>query len=228
MIEVADGVWAVTAGAFPSNSYIARADVPGGAVLIDAGLDPVPIDAALQRLALKPAHLFCTHGHFDHLGSARWFQDRYAIPVHLHSADVKTAKTNNFLLMAMKLPARIELPDLTLVEDGAEYALGEQTLGYRHAPGHTPGSCVIALGSNLFTGDTLYARGVGLSKLPGEHPERLRSSIRAVWESLDDYIVHPGHGPSAAGAAVKTGNRALRAFLGLEPLNEANQASHVV
>lgn len=226
MKEVADGVWVITAGVFPANSYIVRADVPGGAVLVDAGLDPQPIDEALARLALKPAHLFCTHGHFDHIGSANHFQERYGIPVHLHAADLKIAKANNFILMAMKLDVRITLPAFTLVEDGAAFELGGARASLRHTPGHTPGSCVVTVGADLFTGDTLFARGIGLSKLPGEQPERLRESVQHMWEMLNDYLVHPGHGPSAPGEAVKSGNHALRAFLGLEPSNATNQASH--
>ncbi|MBC9030950.1 MBL fold metallo-hydrolase [Sphingomonas sp. JC676] len=226
MREVADGVWSVTAGDFPANSYIGRADVPGGAILIDAGLDPLPIDAALQLLDLRPAHVFCTHGHFDHLGSANYFQDRYGARVHLHAADLRTARTNNFLLMAMKMAARIVLPELTLVDDGAEFAFGGTHLRYRSTPGHTPGSCVIEWGSNLFTGDTLYVRGVGLSKLPGERADQLRASIQALWSDLDNLIIHPGHGPSAPGAVVKCDNAPLRAFLaqGSEP---ASFSTHV-
>lgn len=226
MREVADGVWSVTAGDFPANSYICRADTSGEAILIDVGLDPLPIDAALQSLDLRPAHVFCTHGHFDHLGSANHFQERYDARVHLHAADLKTARTNNFLLMAMKMTARVVLPELTLVDDGAEFAFGDKRLRYRSTPGHTPGSCVIEWGSNLFTGDTLYARGVGLSKLPGEQPDRLRASIRALWSDLDNFTIHPGHGRSAPGAIVKRDNAPLRAFLfqGSEP---ASLPAHV-
>ncbi|RZM21630.1 MAG: MBL fold metallo-hydrolase, partial [Pedobacter sp.] len=92
----------------------------------------------------------------------------------MHAADLKTARTNNFLLMALKMQARIVLPSLTLVDDDTEFYLGAARLRYRHTPGHTPGSCVIELGDNLFTGDTLFAHGVGLSKLPGERPDELR------------------------------------------------------
>ena len=225
MREVADGVWSVTAGAFPANSYICRAEVPGGAILIDAGLDPLPIEAALRSLELRPAQVFCTHGHFDHLGSAAFFQEHYGTPVHLHRADLKTAKTNNFLLLAMKLDARITLPELTVFDDDAEFALGDTILRYRATPGHTPGSCVVELGTNLFTGDTLYVRGVGLSKLPGEHPDRLRASILGLWDGLDHFTVHPGHGPSAPGTVVKRDNAPLRAFLG-ELAQPAGQSGH--
>ena len=59
------------------------------------------------------------------------------------------------------------------------------------APGHTPGSCLIALGSALFTGDTIYTRGVGLSHLPGEQPETLRQSILAAWPLLTPSVSIP-------------------------------------
>jgi glyoxylase-like metal-dependent hydrolase (beta-lactamase superfamily II) len=219
--EVSEGIWVVSAGDFVSNSYICAADVPGGAILVDVGLDGEAIDDALTGLGLRPAQIFCTHGHFDHLGRAAMFQDKYGASVHLHRADEKTARFNNFLLMAMKMPARIVLPALELVEDGHRAELGGQSLVYRHSPGHTPGSCVIELGDNLFTGDTLYARGVGLSSLPGEKPGQLRKSISALWEELGRFTIHPGHGPSAAGASVKHDNAPLLAFLGLAPIQEA-------
>ncbi|MDP1028807.1 MBL fold metallo-hydrolase [Sphingomonas sp. KR1UV-12] len=213
MRQVADNVWCVTAGGFPANSYICRTDVPGDAFLVDVGLDPEPIAAALQILNCRPAHLFCTHGHFDHIGSARYFQERYGAEVHLHTADVKIARTNNFILMVMKREDRISLPPLSLVEDGASFRFGDRTLIYRSTPGHTPGSCSLVWGDQLFTGDTLFTQGVGLSKLPGENPAQLRSTIRSLWGFLDNVIVHPGHGPSAPGMIVKRDNAALRAFL---------------
>jgi hydroxyacylglutathione hydrolase len=214
--SVADGIWVVTAGEYPSNSYICATGVPDKAVLIDAGLDAAAIDTALAALGMTPSHVFCTHGHFDHIGSAAHFQDRYGAPVILHTQDSAVARKNNFLLLAMKLTARVKQPRFELVEDGATFDIGGAALRYRHSPGHTPGSCMIELGDNLFTGDTLYARGVGLSKLPGEQPARLRDSILAVWPELDRFTIHPGHGASAAGAAVKTGNHKLRAFLELQ------------
>lgn len=211
--EVGEGVWAVTAGSFPANSYIVAADVPGGAVLVDTGLAAEPIDAALQNLGLAPAYVFCTHGHFDHVGSASFFQKKYGAPVYLHRADRKTVSMCNFLLSAMKLPDRIASPEFTFIEHGFSITLGNKLLRYRSTPGHTPGSCAIGFGNALFTGDTLYARGVGLSKLPGERPDELRRSILELWNDLEDVIVHPGHGRSAPGAEIMRSNLELLAFL---------------
>jgi glyoxylase-like metal-dependent hydrolase (beta-lactamase superfamily II) len=65
-------------------------------ILIDGGLDPAAIDAVVQELALTPAAVFCTHGHFDHAGSAAHFQKVYGCPVYLHGADRKLLKASNF------------------------------------------------------------------------------------------------------------------------------------
>lgn len=214
-------MWIVTAGEYPSNSYICAADVPGGAVLIDAGLDAGAIDGALATLGLRPATVFCTHGHFDHIGSAAHFQQLYGANVVMHRDDVATTRKNNFLLLAMKLTARVTLPTFDLVDDGAAFDLGGRMLRYRHSPGHTPGSCVIEWGDHLFTGDTLYARGLGLSQLPGEQPGRLRDSVRGLWPTLERYTVHPGHGSSATGAAIMAGNHKLKAFLDADDYQKA-------
>ncbi len=209
-------IWRITSGEFPSNAYICAADVPGGAILIDGGLDPLAIDNAFTELRLQPFQIFCTHGHFDHAGAAEFFQKKYRAQVFLHGADKKLLKASNFLLMAFKISARIKYPDITAVTDGFEITVGEQNLIYHAAPGHTAGSCVIEFGNALFTGDTIYCRGVGLSHLPGEQPEILKSSILSLWPLLTrDRTVYPGHGGCASGASVRENNFALLEFLGI-------------
>jgi glyoxylase-like metal-dependent hydrolase (beta-lactamase superfamily II) len=223
---IGEGVWVVTAGSFPSNSYIVAADVPGGGVLVDTGLDPAPIDAALEELAIQPAHILCTHGHFDHIGSAAYFQRKYGAPVYLHEADRKTASMCNFLLQAMGMAERVVAPDLTFISHGFALDVGSFQARFRHTPGHTPGSCMVEIANHLFSGDTLYARGLGLSKLPGEQPAKLRESIAGLWDELDRFVVHPGHGPTATGADIKTRNDALLSFLSTALQSDERHRKH--
>lgn len=212
--RVGDGVWKVTGGGFPSNAYICATETPGEAFIVDPGLDPLRIDRAAQGLSLTPRQVFCTHGHFDHIGGASHFQQAYGAPVFLHPADLKTMKTSNFLLMVLKLDQRIVLPEVTPVDPDAT-SQGGQPLRYLPVPGHTPGSCFIRFGRQMFTGDSLYAKGVGLSDLPGENHGLLRKSLLALWDQIPgDTLIHPGHGPSARFEEIATGNRALLAFLG--------------
>jgi hydroxyacylglutathione hydrolase len=209
-------VWRVISGEFPSNAYICGT---GGelCILIDGGLDPVAIELAVQELRLTPVAVFCTHGHFDHAGSAAHFQKKFGCPVYLHGADMQLLSASNFLLMAFKLVSRIEQPSIiTTVYGGQSIDVCGHELIFHSAPGHTAGSCIIELGSALFTGDTIYSNGVGLSHLPGEKPEILKQSILAVWHMLTSYrIVYPGHGDCATGTDVRVKNHALLKFLGL-------------
>lgn len=209
-------VWRVTSGEFSSNAYFCEAQVEGGGILIDAGLDGETIDAELSEHGLRPHAVYCTHGHFDHTGSASHFQKKYGCAVFVPKADAKLMKASNFLLMVMKIQRKVVLPEATLVEPGYEADIAGTPLRYLPAPGHTPGSCIIEFGSAWFTGDTLYARGVGLSHLPGEDHAVLKQTILGYWQDLTpERTIYPGHGNTADGLSVRTGNAALLNFLGL-------------
>jgi hydroxyacylglutathione hydrolase len=207
----------VRGGVFESNTYLCPTSTPGQCVVVDPGLDSAPIDAALAGTALTPVAVLCTHGHFDHVGVASHYQKQFGIPVYLHRADVRTAGSGNFLMMAFKIPARIELPEFVLVESGQQLVVGGAVVDWRHTPGHTPGSCVLSISGNAFTGDTLYRDGIGLVSLPGEDKASLRRSLQELWANLpDETVVHPGHGGGGPFGEIKRSNEPLRRFLGME------------
>jgi hydroxyacylglutathione hydrolase len=209
-------VWCVTSGEFPSNSYFCEVQADGGGILIDTSLDGEVIDAELTEYSLYPYAVYCTHGHFDHIGSASFFQKKYGCNVFVPKADQKLMKSSNFMLMAMRIQSRVVLPDAIMVEPGYAADIAGTFLRYLPAPGHTPGSCIIEFGSAWFTGDTLYARGVGLSDLPGEDHRALKQTILCYWNGLTpERTVYPGHGNVADGLSVRTGNAALLSFLGM-------------
>ncbi|MEQ1804889.1 MAG: MBL fold metallo-hydrolase [Burkholderiaceae bacterium] len=213
--QITGPVWTVTNGIFPSNCYLCATEIPGECFIVDPGLDATPIEAALAQYGLRPCAVLCTHGHFDHTGSAAHFQNVHNCPVYLHRRDVKTLRSSNFLLMAFKIPTRVSAPEITEVADDLpEVRLGSRVVRFHSVPGHTPGSCVLEFGRTLFTGDTVYSRGVGLSKLPGENAEMLRRSIQSIWNRFpDDTLVRPGHGEAAELGWIKSNNAALLRFL---------------
>lgn len=209
-------IWRITSGMFPSNAYFCEANVPGGCILIDAGLDGPAIDLEISELGFHPHQVFCTHGHFDHAGSAAYFQKKYDCQVFMHQADARTLKASNFLLMAFKIPQKIEIPEITYIDNKFDIDICGETLTYLPAPGHTPGSCVLQFGNAWFTGDTIYSQGVGLSSLPGEDAKSLKQSILRLWERLsEDLTIYPGHGNEASSTSIRIENRALLKFLEL-------------
>lgn len=214
--QVGDGIWVVRAGAITANSYILAAGA-GRAVLVDVGMDPDAIEEALLRLGREPIGIYCTHGHFDHVGGARHFVERYGIGAHLPTGDLRVARNNNALLMLMGRRERITLPDFTPVEDGFNVDVDGTPLVYRHTPGHTPGSSMLLWGDALFTGDTLYSRGMGLAQRPNEDLDGIRRSIRMMWPIILERTIHPGHGPSEKGSIVAVQNTSLQKFLATIP-----------
>jgi glyoxylase-like metal-dependent hydrolase (beta-lactamase superfamily II) len=208
-------IWRVTSGHFPSNAYFCEANVPGGCILIDAGLDGPAIDTAMAEHGLRPHQVFCTHGHFDHAGSAAYFQEKYGCQIFMNKADARTLKASNFLLMAFKIPQKIKIPEITYLENQSIIDIDGDDLTFISVPGHTPGSCILQFGSAWFTGDTIYSQGVGLSSLPGEDATRLKQSILEIWDRLlEDRNIFPGHGNPASSISIRNNNQALLRFLG--------------
>jgi hydroxyacylglutathione hydrolase len=208
-------IWRTTSGIFSSNAYFCELGKGQEGILIDPGLDAEAIDAALMANNQIPVAIVCTHGHFDHAGSAGFFQKKYGIKVYIPENDEKLFKASNFLLMAFKIPAKVLFPqEVTYIKSGSDIEVGDVRLYFRSTPGHTPGSCIIQLGSAWFTGDTIYSQGVGLSKLPGENHDQLRASLLDLWEDLTkDVVIYPGHGNAANGDIVKNENKALIQFM---------------
>ena len=183
-------------------------------ILVDPGTDPDGIDEALAGLGLEPRHVFCTHGHFDHAGSAAFFQKRYGASCHLHEADRVTLGQAKFVMMAFKIPFAMEVPQVEWM-NGSPIAVGGTKVTVLHAPGHTPGSCLIQYGNGLFTGDTLFSHGVGLSRLPGEDRAGLRATLLGLWDQIsEDALVCPGHGECSPFSSIRQTNTRLLRFLG--------------
>jgi glyoxylase-like metal-dependent hydrolase (beta-lactamase superfamily II) len=83
-----------------------------------------------------------------------------------------------------------------------ELVLGGVRLVARHAPGHTEGSTLYLLDAGdeqvAFTGDVLFAGGVGRTDLPGGDDAVMAATLREVVGTLPPRThVLPGHGPAS-------------------------------
>jgi hydroxyacylglutathione hydrolase len=184
-------------GALETNCWLVSDDEAGPLLVIDPAGEPEALCAEIGERAV--AAVVLTHGHFDHLGAAGALLARTGAPLLVHAADadaIVTAEGNGgaaFGSEAVAPAADRLLADGDVVEAGA---LRFEVL---LTPGHTPGSiCLFAEtsdGPHLFSGDTLFAHGVGRTDFRGGDARAMRSSIARLAGLPPQTAVHPGHGP---------------------------------
>jgi len=180
-------------GLIEANCYIFGCAKTRTAVIIDPGAQEGIIKKQIEGDALKPECIINTHGHGDHIGA----NSKFGLPVFIHKADaVWLTKPAKNISAMLGIPVSSP-PASRLLEDGDRISIGELYLEVIHTPGHSQGSICLRWENILFTGDTLFAEGVGRTDWPGGSEAELIKSIKEKLFILpDETKVYPGHGPA--------------------------------
>ena len=189
-----------TVGMLSTNCYVVHSEQTKEAIIIDPGLEfsseAQQIFSYISKEHLDVKLILNTHGHQDHISGDAIFQKRYNVPIYIHKNDafsLENLEKGNF-------PAPI------LLEDGGSVKFGDESLKVMHTPGHTPGS-ICLLGEKLvFTGDTLFAEGIGRTDFPGGSMKDMQASLQKLVRLPDYYLIYPGHGPTSIIAEEKRTN----------------------
>jgi hydroxyacylglutathione hydrolase len=187
-----------------SNAYVFASD-DRRALIVDAGMGAArQVTDLVGAEGLVPHALVLTHGHPDHIWTARELSDRYEIPAYIHAEDVTwfadpaTGVQLPVVRVAGRLLARsrrLRPARLHAVDDGATIEAGPFTVTVMHTPGHSRGSACLLVGDRCFAGDTVFRGNVGRAVFPGGDRDRLAASIRSKLLPLpDDVRLFPGHG----------------------------------
>jgi glyoxylase-like metal-dependent hydrolase (beta-lactamase superfamily II) len=164
--------------------------------------------------ALEPHTLIITHGHFDHIHSNALVKKRWpAITIAVGKSDeakLTSAMRNGSIFFGQSV--RSPKADRLLAE-GETITVGAAKLEVLATPGHTAGGISLFTrdgpggGPAVFTGDALFAGGIGRTDLPGASHETLLESIRTRLLTLPpETVVYPGHGPPSTIGEEKAGN----------------------
>ena len=190
--------------------YIVACDETKEAVIIDPGGNEDEILSACQQENLKVKYIVNTHGHPDHVCGNRQLKEATGAEIVMHSADADFFSQSSVEQFFSQLGLPASPPVDKRVEDGDTLTFGNETLKVILTPGHTPGGICLYSHPNLFTGDTLFAGGVGRTDFPGGNTQQMMTSIKERLLSLPpDTIVWPGHGYGGDRSTIgqeKTGN----------------------
>jgi glyoxylase-like metal-dependent hydrolase (beta-lactamase superfamily II) len=186
-------------GAFQCNCTILADEATREAIIVDPGDDPGRILQRLRAYDLKVRYLLHTHAHLDHIMGTKLVKQETGAEVLLHSEDDWLYRNLAMQCGMFGWNADEPPPVDRHLADGQILTLGSRDIEVVHTPGHTPGSLCFALGGEeplLFSGDTLFARGIGRTDLwGGSFPQILESIRGRLLTRPDPTRVIPGHGP---------------------------------
>ena len=188
----------ITLGSFATNCYLVWSDTSAAALLVDCAGDADDIIERAQGRGLTVSLIVTTHGHIDHVEALADLKRITGAPVAVHEMDAQMLSDAMISGAAMfGLSQRSVTPD-RLLRGGETVGLSEAGLSFEvlHTPGHTPGSiCLLGQGA-FFSGDCLFAGGIGRVDLPGGDERAMLRSLERLAGLDRDLLVYPGHGPS--------------------------------
>jgi hydroxyacylglutathione hydrolase len=185
-------------GPTQTNCYVVRADERAdGAVVVDPGYEGL-------RPTFDVRAILVTHCHWDHLGGIAALAEATGAPVYMPEREA--AVLENPQAFYPDQPIRPYTPDVRL--DGDEtFEVAGLTFETFPVPGHSPGHVAYATDGALFSGDVLFAGGVGRTDLPFGDWDTLVESIRTLFDRLPpETVVYPGHGPKTTLGAERERN----------------------
>ncbi|MBR4837208.1 MAG: MBL fold metallo-hydrolase [Bacteroidales bacterium] len=190
-------------------------------VIIDAGnLEPYEDEQILnyiEKNSLKPLMLLNTHSHIDHVMGNKVIADKYHI--ELAASPVERPFYDKVWMFAAAFGINFTqdrcLTPTKDLNDGDIIKIGDDELKVLSTPGHAPGHVCFYDEKDgiVFTGDTLFYRGVGRWDLPGGNYNQLEKSLREVLYKLpDDTIAYCGHGSMTRIGDEKRNNPEINSF----------------
>ena len=176
-----------TVGKLLTNCYLAICSKKAEAIIIDPGfetaLEAEQVISYVNQNSLKVRFIVDTHGHMDHISGNKILKLNFVVPVCIHNYDAHYLTNLDGVL-----------PPNVLLEDGSLLKFGQVTLRVVYTPGHTFGSISVVGNGFVFTGDTLFAGGIGRTDFPGGSSKDMRASLRRLSCLPSDYVIYPGHG----------------------------------
>jgi hydroxyacylglutathione hydrolase len=175
-------------GMLSTNCYVVSCSETREAVIIDPGFDAAleaeQIICYVDAGNLNAKFIVNTHGHSDHISGNGILKRKYGVPICIHMYDAACLRG-----LDENIP-----PANVLLEAEGLLKFGQVTFKVMHTPGHTRGSVSLVGEGLVFTGDTLFAGGIGRTDFAGGSDREMKRSLEKLLCLPNNYVVYPGHG----------------------------------
>lgn len=219
-MQIRKNLYLVSGGTYGILANVCAITYQGGTVLIDCG-KPESFDTIINILSYwginkdSVTHVILTHGHDDHAGTAKAFQQLGA-KIIVGQEDAYMLEQGNF---GKESPFQNHQmpqckPDL-LIDQDTTLEIGNLSFKLYKVPGHTNGSLLIDVKLNdeevLFTGDMFRIEGekgdLAYTGWKGDMDydvQKLGESFKKLWSlNLNPNVIVGGHGIPRIGAEAK-------------------------
>jgi glyoxylase-like metal-dependent hydrolase (beta-lactamase superfamily II) len=187
-------------GPIRTNCYVVQAELAAtDAVVVDPSGGYDRIQDELARLGLACVGILVTHTHWDHILGVAEVAAKTGAPVWAPRAErdrlAEPESADHRLFVSAHDPEHLVAGGDTISVAGIDFEVVD-------VPGHTSGHVAFYADGALFSGDVLFAGGVGRTDLPGSSWDQLLDSIRTLVERFpSETVVYSGHGPETTLAA---------------------------
>lgn len=151
------------------------------ALLIDTGTKCEKLDEVIGKITSKPLYVALTHGHYDHAGNIRFFNE-----IYMHASDT--------VLLDKTYKGKINF-----IKEGDVFDLGGKQIAVRQMPAHTPGSIVFLDRQSgcCYTGDAFGSGQVWLQLRPFATMQTYINSCKKMETLMDEGFlkIYCGHYP---------------------------------
>lgn len=189
--------------------YVVADPTTKAAVIIDPVLDfdkekqSISTESADSLLQLVNSHgynivrLLETHAHADHLTAASYLQTALQA-----KSNPPICIGHRITTVQQTFAAKYAVPDEDLrsafnhlFTDDETFAIGSLTAQVLHLPGHTPDHAGYLIGTNVFTGDSMFNPDVGSARcdFPGGDAQALWGSMKRLLSLPPHYKLYTGH-----------------------------------
>jgi len=183
-----------------ANCYIVASERTGRGMIIDPGVKAKRISEAVEELNISVSLIALTHVHIDHFSALDTVKNTTKAQLAVYdTGNIKAAPTPSQLIKGMTfVPFELTIKPDILLKDGDTIDIDDLHFRVLYVPGHSLDSVSFWGHGVVFSGDTLFRRGIGVTLpglFPGHDHKQLKKSIHEKLLTLpDDTIVYPGHG----------------------------------
>jgi len=181
---------------FDVNCYLLK--YKNSSFLIDPGSEYKRIKDYIIKNNIKLDFILNTHGHYDHTGAVDDLVREFKVPFYIHEKEEEIIEDPNKNLSSFFSSNELLLQTCTLISGDNEDNFLNLGIKIMNFAGHTPGSIIIKIEDNLFTGDVLFKGSIGRTDLPCGNSRKMNESLKIIKSFDENLKIFPGHGPESS------------------------------